>query len=245
MLFHRISGNSLLHRMDERLLFGTYLLFQIHLVIAERMLFVAGLLLLLTTTAILRLRLRPFLISIRPLLLLLLFLGAIPPLTAAVQGAEVLSPLFRSLDLLLRLLSLLMSTHLILGVLSPSGVARVIRWASRPFGGPGRTFAIVVVALFALLPRVQEIVADQREARTARAPGLGGLRRKIRLTMYPLLRESLLEADRVTEAFLIRGFMTDRGREILAFRTAPWQWAVPGATLLLLLATLLIGGGPN
>lgn len=246
MLFHPIPGTTLLHRMDERLFFGSYLVFQIHLVVSSPPLFMAGVALLLTIGATLGVHPRDFFASIKPLLLVFLFLAAIPPLSAAIGGKEVLPPLFDSSLLLGRLLSLLLTTHLLLGVLHPSGVARTVGWATAPFGSPGETFSFVLVALFALLPRVEELLADQREARLLREPALVGARQRLRLTIYPLLRESLLEADRLTEAFLLRGFTTRRPAPAVGFRTAKGAWVVPaGATLLLAgeIALGIFGGG--
>lgn len=239
MLFLPLEGDTLLHRMDERLLFASYLLYQLLLVFAATAPLLLGFLLLLLVAGRLGVTLRRFLGSTGRLLLVLVTLAAIPPGTALLTGDPFLAPLEESLLLLLRLTALLLSAHLMLGILSPAGVSRVLTWATRPFGTAGETLSTMLVALFALLPRLEEILKEETVARKLRGPGLGGPLRRTRTTLYSLLREGVLEAETLTDSFLLRGFHLVDQRESMSFRRARGEWGPPLILLLLLAATLL------
>lgn len=235
MLFLPLQGHTLMHQMDERLLFGSYLLYQLTLVISPAPTLLFALLVLLLLALRLGVTPRRFFSSTGRFLLLLLLFAAIPPVTALLGGGSPLPEAGESALLLLRLAALLLSAHLILGILSPEGISRVLRWATRPLGSPGRTLSVMLVALFAILPRLEEIIRDQRTARSLRGPGIGGPLQRLRITLYSLLREGVLEADTLTEAFILRGFHLEQQREAMPFRTARGELIPPLSALLLLL----------
>lgn len=227
MLFVPLSGSSLMHRMDERLLFASYVMYQIILVLSTAPALLLALLLLAVVAGRLGVSPGRFLLSTGRFLLLLLFFAAIPPVSALLTGGTPIPAATESGLLLLRLAGLLLSAHIMLGILSPEGVSRVLRWASAPFGAVGRTFSVMVVALFAILPRLEEIIREEREARRLRGPGLGGPLQRIRTTLYSLLREGVLEADTLTEAFMLRGFNLSEEQGNGPFRGARGQWIPP------------------
>lgn len=239
MLFLPLSGNTLPHRMDERLLFCGYLIYQIVLVVSPPWTLLLALALLAGVAARLGVTARRFFSSTRRFLLILLFFAAVPPVTALLSGGAPLREAGESALLLLRLTALLLSAHLMLGILSPEGISRVLRWATRPFGALGRSFSIILLALFAILPRLEEIMRDEGEARTLRGPGIGGPLQRMRVTLYSLLREGILEADTLTEAFILRGFYIEDERREIPFRAARGQWTA--TLLLLLLAAAAVG----
>lgn len=239
MLFLPLEGDTLLHRMDERLFFGCYLLYQLLLVVASRLPLFFAFLLLLAIAHRLGVTVRRFLSSTGRLILMLLLLAAVPPVTSLLTGGSLLAPLEQSALLLLRLIALLLSSHLMLGVLSPTGVSRTLRWATRPFGSWGRGLSTMLVSLFAILPRLEEIRKEESVAKSLRGPGLGGPLQRTRITLYSLLREGVLEAETLTEAFILRGFHVLDERERISFRSAPGEWWPP--LLLLLLSALALG----
>ncbi|MFW6338871.1 MAG: hypothetical protein ACOC25_08075 [Alkalispirochaetaceae bacterium] len=239
MLFLPLEGETLLHRMDERLLFASYLLYQLLLVFATAGPLLLAFALLTVVSGHLGVTVRRFLRSTRRLLLLLAVLASVPPVTALLAGGSLLVPLEGSLLLLLRLTALLLSAHLMLGVLSPGGVSKVLRWSTAPFGGAGRTLSTIIVALFALLPRLEEILEEESLARRLRGPGLRGPLRRTRTALYSLLREGVLEAESLTDAFLLRGFHLFDLRESMSFRSARGEWWPPLLLLLCLAVTAL------
>lgn len=238
MLFSPISGTTLLHRMDERLLFLSYLLYQLLIVSAPPLLLLALSLFTLVIPRLLDAPLLSLLAPLRRFLLLLLFFASVAPLSALISGEPFLPLVRANAMLLLRVLSLLLSAAVLLGVLAASGIARVMRWAAAPFGRPGRIFSLILVAFFAILPRLELLLAEQRDARLLRGPGVSGPLRRMRYTLYPLLREGVNEAEALTDAFLARGFLLQESEAPHRFRRCKGQITLPVILLAVLLFSL-------
>ena len=240
MLFTPLPGKTLFHRMDERLLFFSFALLQLLLVIPSPFSVVSALGLLLIGAILVRVRVLPFVASIRRILVTLLLLGLLPPITAWYGEGAVLPAVVASSALIVRIVALLLSAHILLGVLEPTGIARVLHWVTRPFGAPGRTFSLVVVAFFAILPRIEELLLGLAEARRLRSPGIRGALRRLRYIATPLLREGIVEADALGEAFVSRGFLCQDERGALPFRRTRFEWFPPTVLLSFILLEVVL-----
>ncbi|MFW6214648.1 MAG: CbiQ family ECF transporter T component [Alkalispirochaetaceae bacterium] len=226
--------------MDERLLFASYLLYQLLIVTSAPIPLIGVTLFTLALPYLLATSLASLLVPLKRFLILLLVLASIAPLTALFSRFSPLPALFDGLLLFARVLSLLLSAAVMLGVLSPAGVARVLRWACAPFGRPGETLSVITVAFFAILPNLEVLLDEQREARRLRGAAISGPLRRARYTLYPLLREGLQEAETLTDAFIARGFLLYPEGEGNRFRHCPGETLLPLALTAAVLVALLL-----